>query len=64
MTLDQAKEILKDAIDGEGLHVIGGPLGYLWFHQNSSTAVLDGDYTADQLEAIAVFMRACRPVPG
>lgn len=56
MDIKHAIEILGKAVHGDGdLHDIGW---YLNFHKGDSTACVDIDEaTADQLEAIAVFMR-------
>ena len=55
MTLAQATEHLKDELQPDGgLYSVGW---YLGWPVNDSTAILDGDFTADDLEAIAVYMR-------
>lgn len=49
------KEILKDAICEDGkLHDMGW---YLNWCPGMETATLDGEFTADDLEAIACWMR-------
>lgn len=60
MTLDRAKVILKNAIAPDGgltnlCWYIGWTPGYL-------NATLDGSFSADELEAIAVYMRQDTPV--
>lgn len=55
MTYEEAKEVLKDAIaDNGGLFNLGW---YLHWGKGQENAVLDGDFDADELEAIAVYMR-------
>jgi membrane-bound inhibitor of C-type lysozyme len=57
MTLDQARKIIKpDVIQPDGsLYSLGW---YLAWTRGASDATLDGIFTADELEAIAVLMRA------
>jgi hypothetical protein len=51
---------LADHIDDEGgLYDVGW---YLRFTPGRSDATLDGQFTADDLEAIAVYMRAHAPL--
>lgn len=55
MTLDEAVKRLGKAVTETGLYSLGWYLGY---NAGDGYAVLDGDFTADDLEAIAVYMRA------
>lgn len=58
MTEDQAAEILKEAIKPSGgLYNLGWYLDW----SGQKTAVMDGEFTADQLEAIAWWMRNKKP---
>lgn len=60
MTLDEAKLILKDSIsEDNGLYNLDWYLGY---NPGKDWATLDGAFTADALEAIAVYMRASQKV--
>ena len=55
MTFDEAKACLEDAIQDDGdLHHLGW---YLLFRAGNTSATLDGVFNADDLEAIAVYMR-------
>lgn len=59
MTIERATEILKNSIQGTGLTDLGD--SYLCWESYSfgpTKASLDGFFTADELEAIAVWMRA------
>lgn len=59
MTIEEAIEILKDDIQEDGgLYGLGW---YLNWDPLDNYAVLDGYFNADQLEAIAVYMRAKKP---
>lgn len=59
MTDERAKELLADDIqDGGGLLSRHGP--YLYWSLNNDTATLDGEFTAEDLEAIAHWMRTHR----
>ncbi len=56
MTLDEAKKILGDSIQPNGsIEELGQ---YMFYIPKASTICLDADFTADELEAIVVFMRA------
>lgn len=56
MNIDEARIILADEIMPEGgLFSLGW---YLSWKVGKEDAVLDGQFTADQLEAIALVMRA------
>lgn len=56
MTLDEAKEYLADEIQPDGsLYDLGW---YLYFVVGDERATLDGAFSADDLEAIAAYMRA------
>jgi len=52
--IQEAEEILKDYIDDWGL---GSFDHYIDWHKSDITVVLDGRFTAKQLEAIAVWMQ-------
>lgn len=53
---EQARAHLAEEIQPDGgLHNLGW---YLSWHRGESTATLDGVFTADDLEAIATWMRA------
>lgn len=56
MNEEQARKILGDAIrlDGVSLYSLGW---FLRWDPEYDRAVLDGDFTAEQLEAIAWWMR-------
>lgn len=54
MTFDEAKAHLKKVIDGDGLYDASW---YLYFSPINDQATLDGYFSAEDLEAIAVFMR-------
>lgn len=55
MTFDEAKEHLEGAINPDGgLYSLGWYLNWL---PGRSTACLDGDFEAKDLEAIAIYMR-------
>lgn len=54
MTLEEAKEILKDEVKEDGLYNLGWYLGYV---NGNATATLDGEFDADSLEAISVYIR-------
>ena len=54
MSLNDAKDHLKDSIsEDKGLYNLGW---YLGWNRGSSTAVLDGEFTPDDLLAIATYM--------
>ena len=58
MTFDEAKTILGDSVRPDGGLFNGG-----WYlawpgAEGIESATLDGRFTADELEAIAVYMRA------
>lgn len=56
MTLDEAKVILGDAIDADGnLKTLDQYTS--WDKDHPDTVSLDGYFTADQLEAIVIYMR-------
>ena len=56
MTLDEAKQILGDSIKPNGnIEELGQ---YMQYYVRDSTICLDADFSADELEAIAVYMRA------
>ena len=52
----EARKILGDAICDDGGLRRGGS-GYVWWPQYDGTVCLDDHYTADDLEAIAWWMR-------
>ena len=52
MDEQHAREILGDAIDGKGLYTQN-----LCWEFGDATVEIDGEYTADELEAIAWWMR-------
>ena len=55
MTFDEAKEHLKDvATEDGGLYSLGW---YLSYNYPSKSAILDGDFSADDLIAIGTFMK-------
>ncbi len=61
MDRERALVILNTDIQPCGrLHCLGR---YLNFHPGDDTATLDADFTADELEAIAWWMRQYEPVP-
>lgn len=60
MTLDEAKAFLGDAVqDDGGLFDLGW---FLRWRPGESVATLDGAFTADDLEAIAAYMRGNLPI--
>jgi hypothetical protein len=59
MTIERATEILKDSIRGTGLTSLGDSyLDWESYSFGPTRASLDGFFTADELEAIAIWMRA------
>lgn len=55
MTFDEAKAYLGDTVTHAGnLYELGW---YLAWNKTEGFAVLDGEFSADDLEAIAVYMR-------
>lgn len=56
MTLDEARKILGSQIGESG--DLNESVPHLFYGNGDETACLDGDFSADDLEAIAVFMRA------
>lgn len=59
MTLEEARRLLGDDIREHGR--LYNTSRYLSFIPGEKTACLDSDFTADELEAIAVWMRAHGP---
>ena len=56
MTLEQATEILKEAIEEDGgLHSLGH---YMAYWSGKDTIVLDDRFSLEELEAIVVWMKA------
>lgn len=55
MTLEEAKNILRAEISKNGNLFCNSP--YIAYGKGEEAVTLDGDFTADELEAIAVFMR-------
>jgi len=56
MTLDEAKSILGASIQPNGnVEAIGH---YMQYYVGHTTMCLDDDFSADELEALAVYMRA------
>lgn len=55
MTEEKARELLRHSIDGKDLHDIGWYLA--WKATYPDWATLDGTFSADDLEAIAWWMR-------
>jgi hypothetical protein len=56
MTLDEARQELGDDIKSDnGLY---NSMNYLGWNIYNTYATLDGDFDANQLEAIAIWMRA------
>jgi hypothetical protein len=56
MTLDEAKAILGTSIQPNGnVEELGQ---YMQYYVGSETMCLDADFSADELEALAVYMRA------
>lgn len=55
MTYEEAVEVLSDyRVDNNGIHSLSP---YVGFKRGQSTICLDGDFTADELEAFLVIMR-------
>ena len=54
MDEEKARKLLGDSIKEDGLYSLGWYLG--WTHGDAD-ATLDGSFTADDLEAIAWWMR-------
>jgi len=54
MTEDEAREILEGAITENGLYNVGW---YLGWDNSRDHATLDGEFSAEDLEAIAFWMR-------
>lgn len=60
MTLIEAKKILGEIVDRSGdLYRLGSP-GYVNWYSGELEITLDGSFTAEELEAFAVIMRAER----
>ena len=58
MTYADAKALLKDVTEPNGdLYSLGW---YLSWNVNDGTATLDGEFTPEDLEAIAVYMRGTK----
>ena len=58
MTLERAREIMKDYISTIGLvWPRGKGLPYLDYRTGQKYIVLDGEFDADTLEAISIIMR-------
>ncbi|MBI3334671.1 hypothetical protein HYZ97_04235 [Candidatus Pacearchaeota archaeon] len=63
MTLEEAKEILKDYGGlAEGninwvSRITGSCIEYVNYQAGTRDATLDGNFTSDELEAIAIIMR-------
>jgi hypothetical protein len=55
MTLEEAKEHLRHFLVDNG---IIGSGEYIEYYNEQAFAILDGEFTADDLEAIAVYMRS------
>ena len=56
MTYDEAKEILKGYLDGDGNLTLGANHNYVdWIHGNVIS--LDGYFTTSELEAFVTYMR-------
>jgi len=55
MNISQVKEMLKSEITPDGNLSSAG--WYLYYCKADKRATLDGEFTADQLEAVAVYMR-------
>ena len=64
MNLNEAKAILKDYIrpDNSLKWFPGKNLDYLFFIPRTITIIIDGSYTADELEAISIWIRYCNSV--
>lgn len=59
MTLEEARAILGVAVQPDGsLDALGH---YMEWKPGDKTIILDDDFTADELEAMAVHMRATKP---
>ena len=56
MDENEARKILDGAIEEDGSLKHGGS-GYIWWIRGEDTVCLDDHYTADDLEAIAWWMR-------
>lgn len=56
MELAIAKGILKDNIYKDGLD--RSSLGYMFYENGEEKATIDGEFTADELEAVAIYMRS------
>lgn len=54
MTLEEAKKILKDQIEESGLY---GSINYIDWTKGDKKITLDGHFTSEQLEAMAVYMK-------
>jgi hypothetical protein len=56
MTLDEAKKILGDSLKQDGsVYELGQ---YMCYSPGDETVCLDADFSADDLEALVVYMRA------
>jgi hypothetical protein len=56
MTLDEAKNILGDSIQPNGN--VEELRQYKQYYSGDTTICLDADFSADELEALAIYMRA------
>jgi len=56
MTLKEAKKIIGTSLKPDGsVHELGQ---YMYYRPGDLTACLDADFSADDLEALAVYMRS------
>lgn len=61
MTLDEALSLMSEYYeDGNLCWKPDRNLEYLDYAKGTRAAVLDGDFTADELEAIAIIIRSTR----
>ena len=66
MTLEEAKKILEPVLEANGRlswsleKNVDYQFGFVSYFPGDDSAALDGTFTADELEAIAVYMRATR----
>ena len=64
MKLEEAKELLGNAIQPDGSLKVDHPPFLLRYDTDLATADLDGSFVADELEAIALYMRSAKSFSG
>lgn len=57
MEYQEAKDVLTQSFDEVSDSEVSDNLDYIYLNADSKKAQLDGEFTPDQLEALAVWMR-------